>query len=335
MRIHNFLRLAFFLVSFLTGASAHAKEGDEFQLIVENDVWAQTDRYYTNGVKFGVGRQFDALRKTTQELLEWVAPERPLIHMSDMEFGLFAGQNLYTPKDIKISAPQPYDRPWAAWLYLGSVAQLVRDEGRQLDTVEIDLGVVGPAAGGREVQTEWHRLIGSPKPQGWGNQLPTEPAFLVSYLHKRRYGSDSLNIVPHAGVTIGTVATLARAGATLRIGQHMNGFGADTIEPGGVMLQNSHQQNTRQKEPYEWFAFLGVDHRLVAHNIFLDGTVFHHSDSVVRRPHVYDFNMGLSVRIHALRLSLTRVRRSEEFSTVAGGGGGKQFFHSINLGIEL
>ena len=32
--------------------------------------------------------------------------------------------------------------------------------------------------------------------------------------------------------------TLARIGASLRVGQHMTGFGPDTIEPGGSLLQN-------------------------------------------------------------------------------------------------
>jgi lipid A 3-O-deacylase len=77
------------------------------------------------------------------------------------------------------------DRPWAAWLYLGGVAQRARDN--RLDTVEIDLGLVGPSALGREIQSGWHRLIGSPQPCGWHNQIPNEPAFLVSYLTKSKH----------------------------------------------------------------------------------------------------------------------------------------------------
>ena len=174
------------------------------------------------------------------------------------------------------------------------------------------------------------RLIGSPAPQGWGNQQPNEPAFLVSYLQKRRYGSATLDIVPRAGITAGTVMTLARAGAMLRLGQNMSGFGADTIEPGGVILQNTHRKEHRG----EWYAFVDVDHRLVAHNVFLDGSLFHDSAGVTRRAHVYDLKVGLAARLGAARLSLARIRRSEEFHTPYGGGG-PQYFHSINLGIEF
>lgn len=325
----RFSRFAACLCLALSGVPALAADGDEFQLIVENDVWSSTDRYYTNGIKFGVGRKLEALYEPMQELLASIAPKGFQPQRGAAEFGLFLGQNLYTPRNIRVAAAQPLDRPWAAWLYLGGVSQLESADARRLDTVEVDLGVVGPLAGGRWVQTEWHMMIDSPRPQGWANQLPNEPAFLASYLQKRRHGSDSLDIVTHAGATVGTVMTLARAGATLRAGRHMSGFGVDTIEPGGVILQN-----TRKEHRGEWFAFLGVDQRLVAHNIFLDGTVFHDSASVARRAHVYDVNMGLAARFGIARLAVTRVRRSEEFYSVTGGGGA-QFFHSINLGIEL
>jgi hypothetical protein len=326
--MRKFARWALLAALFLAG-SARAAAGDEFQLVVENDKWAGTDRYYTNGIKFGVGRQFDLLREPAEALLRRLAPERELPKVDgDLEFGLFLGQNMYTPRNIRIAAAQPFDRPWAAWLYLGGVAQRV--SGNRLDTVEVDVGVVGPAAGGRWVQTEWHKLIGVPTPQGWDNQLPNEPAFLASYLQKRRYGSDTFDVVPRAGVTVGTVMTAARVGAVVRAGHHLSGFGVDTIEPGGVALQNVR----REGRDDEWYGFVGVDQRLVARNIFLDGTVFRESASVERRPHVYDLTMGAAARIGIFRLSVTRVRRSEEFYTAAGCGG-SQFFHSINLGIEL
>ena len=68
-----------------------------------------------------------------------------------------------------------------------------RTQGNKLDTVEIDVGMVGPAALGEPIQTKWHQLIGSPQPRGWGNQIPNEPAFLVSYLHKQKISTGMSN----------------------------------------------------------------------------------------------------------------------------------------------
>lgn len=308
--------------------------GSELQLFVENDMLARTDRYYTNGIKFGGGAPFDVLRLPATALLDRLTTAGA----GKPHFGLFVGQNLYTPKSIGTSAPQPFDRPWAAWLYLGGVAQ--RAKGERLDTVEIDLGLVGPAALGKEVQAGWHKLIGAPRPMGWQHQLPNEPAFLVSYLGKSkrplgRLAAFDLELIPHGGATLGTVMTLARGGGLLRLGRHMTGFGPDTIEPGGAMLQNMRRDiEAGRAQKFEWYVFAGLDHRLIAHNIFLDGTVFRDSPGVRRRPHVYDVSAGISLRIDAVRLSLTRVRRSEEFHT-AQGGGGRQTFDSVNLGIEF
>ena len=309
-------------------------QGSEFQLFIENDMLARTDRYYTNGIKFGGGMGFDLLQLPAAELLRRVAPRaKGTVHL-----GLFLGQNLYTPKSIKVGTAQPLDRPWAAWLYLGGVAQRARDN--RLDTVELDLGLIGPSALGREVQSNWHRLIGSPQPQGWHHQLPNEPAFLVSWLAKSKHelgraGRYAVEAIPHGGVTVGTVMTLARGGGLVRIGRNMTGFGPDTIEPGGAMLQNMRRElEPGRDQRFEWYAFAGLDHRLVAHNIFLDGNVFRDSPSVSRRPHVYDLSLGVSLRYSALRLSVTRVRRSEEFYTAASRGG-RQTFDSVNLGLEF
>lgn len=316
------------------GAQVRPPEGSEFQLFIENDLLARTDRYYTHGLKFGGGVPFDLLQLPASELLKQLAPKDG----SAIHLGLFLGQNLYTPKSISISAPQPLDRPWAAWLYLGGVAQ--RAKANRLDTVEIDLGLVGPSALGKEVQTGWHRLIGAPQPMGWQHQIPNEPAFMVSYLAKSKHVLGSargvdLELIPHGGGSIGTVMTLARAGATVRLGRAMTGFGPDTIEPGGAMLQNMRRDiEPGRAHELEWYVFAGLDHRLVAHNIFLDGTVFRDSPRVRHRPHVYDLTVGLSLRVDPVRVSLTRVTRSEEFFT-AGNSGDRQTFYSFNLGIEF
>jgi hypothetical protein len=307
----------------------------EFQLYIENDSFgAGTDRYYTNGIKFGGG----ASAEPVIERLFKMPAERVLQHITDnrgnMQFGLFIGQNLYTPKRIAVAAAQPFDRPWAAWLYVGGVAQNV--EGNRLQTVELDLGMVGPAALGKLVQTEWHRLVNADEPLGWGNQLRNEPGVLLAYQEKWRYGPGSgLQVVPHFGVTVGNVMTLVRAGGIVRAGMNMSGFGPDTIEPGGAMLQSTRRFDTPStRTAPEWYLFAGFDARLVAHNIFLDGNSFRNSASVDRRVFVYDLKGGISLRLAPLRLSLTHVHRSAEFSTPLGSGG-TQRFQSFNVSWEF
>ena len=317
--------------------SANAAEppdlrGSEIQVFIENDSFGSSDQYYTNGIKIGGGIPAERVGKffsvPPNALLDAITAQ------ASNHFGLFIGQNLYTPRDITIAAAQPDDRPWAAWLYVGAVAQSATVD--RLHTVEFDLGVVGPPALGEPVQTAWHKLVNAPEPKGWDNQIPTEPAFVVSYLHKRRYGNRTgVQLVPHIGASLGTVMTMARIGGIVRAGQHMSGFGPDGIEPGGAMLKNTRAQNeSGKREAYEWFVFAGVDGRAIAHNIFLDGSLFRDGPSVESKPFVYDLSAGLSVRFDLIRLSVTRIVRSEEFTSTAGGGGTQQFY-SLNVGAEF
>ena len=163
--------------------------------------------------------------------------------------------------------------------------------------------------------------------------LKNEPGILLAYVGKWRYGPDTgVQVVPHFGVTLGNVLTLARAGGVIRMGQNMKGFGPDTIEPGGAMLQRD--LGGTNKSRWDWNLFAGVDARLVARNIFLDGNSFRNGPSVDSRSFVYDLKTGLSMRLAPVHLSITKIRRSEEFTTPLGGGG-QQKFYSVNLSWEF
>ena len=309
----------------------------QIQVFIENDVLAGSDRYYTNGIKLGGGGEIPLvgalLKPIPEAIIDVMGREGPDGETPRNHLGFFIGQNIYTPKDIGITERQPFDRPWAAWLYVGSVVQRIR--GNRLDTVELDIGMVGPAALGKPVQSGWHKLVGAAQPKGWSNQIPNEPAFMAAYLQKRRFGTSTIQIVPHAGITVGTVMTLARVGGIVRIGSRMTGFGPDSIEPGGAMLQTTRKQDSQAMNVCcEWYVFVGGDYRLVGRNIFLDGPMFRGGPNVNRRNAVRDLSAGFAFRYRELNLSLTHIRRSEEFTTPMGGGR-KQAFYSLNAGWQF
>jgi lipid A 3-O-deacylase len=321
-------------------AAGGAVKSPEFQLFIENDSWGNSDSHYTSGLKFGVG----ATTERVSPLLRFIRWANDCTNEREGEgsefcgtphVGLFVGQNMYTPRSITTSTPQPFDRPWAAWLYMGAAAQY--RTATSLSTAEFDLGVVGPAALGKEIQTAWHALpfINAPTPKGWQHQLPNEVGFLLSYLRKNRFGDRAFQFIPHVGFSAGTIATFARAGGMARVGINMTGFGPDSIEPGGASLQNTpHASEEERRRGFEIYGFVGVDVRYVARNVFLDGTLFRDSPSVDRRNVVGDLSHGFSARCGPFRFALTRVRRSEEFTT-AFGPGGTQRYASINIGLEL
>src|SRR5205823_6501596 len=98
--------------------------------------------------------------------------------------GLELGQNIYTPKNIFTPSMVHSDRPYAGWLYAGVTLQrrgVTRRNTPVLDNFGLDLGALGPDSLAQETQTWWHSLGGWILPQGWHNQLKSEPGLILKY----------------------------------------------------------------------------------------------------------------------------------------------------------
>src|SRR5690242_9738527 len=100
---------------------------------------------------------------------------------------------------------------------------------------------------------------------GWDNQAASEPAFMLAFLRKWKLAGNGYgDVISHAGVTAGTVMTLARASGIARLGYGLSGFGVDTIEPGGAILPSTRSRHLNgERGNFEVYGFVGVDQRLV------------------------------------------------------------------------
>src|SRR5690606_37179807 len=115
------------------------------------------------------------------------------------------------------------------------------DEGAsRLDTFEFDLGVVGPAALGKQVQNGFHEIINSPAANGWHNQIQNEPGFILSVERKLRQpiigatpGDDfGIDALPFVNIQAGNVLTQFSGGVVLRFGKGLHrDFGAPRFRP--------------------------------------------------------------------------------------------------------
>ncbi len=306
----------------------------------ENDLFADTDQHYTQGLKFS----FLMEREGTPPWMEKLVPglwsffgdeNLPSLHNA----GWSLGQNMYTPDEITFTHLDPDDRPYAGWLYIGRLLQISADCDataplppgadacqEQLHSFELDLGVVGPASGARWAQTQVHKIIDSPEPLGWGHQIGNEPAALLLYRGKWRFPNRSLTFdaTPSAGFALGNVLTYLSAGGTLRLGRNLSGFPGDLIPA----------VNRRTPAAWEIYGFAGAEGRLMGVNIFLDGNHFQDSASVDKKSFVYDLSYGAAVRYKPLRVTFTRVRRSEEFEPRSGRPLDPQEFGSVILSWE-
>jgi lipid A 3-O-deacylase len=298
---------------------------------VDNDFFniiGKSDRDYTNGLRFGW------LSPALPDLPEGVTSlvtiptffgERP-VTSATRRFGVSFGQNLYTPEDLTTAQPIRNDRPYAAWLYLGFALQSTykradpktgKDEPVRLDTLQLDLGVVGPAAVGEPTQNNFHTLIGNPRSFGWANQLHNEPT--VGLTFERRWRADrgvllenpkfEYDFVPRLGATVGNVVTYASVGGTVRIGKDLRSdFGPARARPA---LPGS---EGFIGESWAWYFFAGLNGEAVARNIFLDGNTDGNSlVHVTHRPFVGEASAGLTLQLRGARISFTQILRTPEF----------------------
>ena len=282
-----------------------------FSFVWENDAIAGTDKNYTNGLRFawlGAQEQPRGMAKfLTRHILRAGADAK-------IRRGFAFGHSIFTPDNIDTAEPLPDQHPYAAWLY-GEYALLI-ERRDMVDRLSIQAGVVGPSAGGEWLQNEVHSLIDSDQALGWDNQIPDEFGAVLSYDRKLRsfasFGGSGLgvDITPSIGASLGNVVTNARLGLMARFGQDLrNDFGPPRIRPA---LAGAGFFNPR--DGASAYLFAGAELRAVAHNIFLDGSLFRDGDpSVTRKPLVADFQVGAVLQFGATQFSLTFVQRSDEF----------------------
>lgn len=298
-------------------------------VVFENDTFAGTDRNYTNGLNLF----YLSGPNGAPAPVKWVARHGMRADENDTVFaGIGVGHNIYTPADTQATQALPDQHPYAGWLHLSFLGAV--DSGRTLDTLVLDLGVVGPAAGGKWVQNNFHDLVGADEAKGWDNQIRNEPAFVLTYDRKwraiaewRRSGF-GVDLIPNAGFSLGNVLTQASAGLTLRLGQDLaNDYGPPRVRPA---LAGAGFFTPRDK--FSWYLFAGANGRAVAYNIVLDGNAFREGGpSVDRRTFVAEAQAGLVLQAGRWQTAFTVVGRTDEFH----GQGKQELFGAIAISMKL
>jgi lipid A 3-O-deacylase len=299
------LLLSASLVLFFGHWTCVANDGWERRILSlgwENDAIDGTDKHYTQGARI----DYLSADNTLPAWLQSFSGALPAFgyEVNAQKYGLGCGQEIYTPEDLDTPNPIPDDRPYAGWLYGRALLQrrgkaplglLVRE------TLNFDLGVVGPESLAEQTQKEWH----SRSPRGWEHQLRTEVAFMLNYRREylaafrtadNRWGFD---VIPHLGGAGGTLQTFLNAGTTIRVGYHMpNEFASGTTAT-----------------TWGAYGFAGVDGRAVARNLFLDGNTFAHSQHVHKEPLAGEFVAGLTLAYKSFEATLSHTLRSREFKS--------------------
>jgi lipid A 3-O-deacylase len=284
-----------------------------------------SDNYYTSGERVAYTSPTGRVPGPLASL------GRMLLGDGQQRVAFEISQNIYTPLLDKLSNPPLNDRPYAAVL-LGTVS-LIQDTETTRTALALGLGMIGPAALGRNVQNGFHDLIGQAGAQGWGTQIPNQPVIQLTADRTWRIplggvGGLEADALPSVTAGAGSFRIYAQAGGTVRFGQGLNSdFGAPRIRP-GLTGTDAYVQT----QPFVWYVFAGVDGQAVAWDETLDGLPFATSRHVTREPLVGEFQAGITMIAFGMRLTAMQVLQSNEFR---GQRNGLFQFSSASISVKF
>lgn len=284
-----------------------------------------TDRYYVNGFHLG-----------------WTSPEGDVPSAlagfghavwgdGTQRISISLTQKIYTPGDTSAINPPLNDEPYAG--YLAATLGLIQDTARTRSVLALSAGVVGRDAGAEIVQNDFHSIIGQGGTHGWAHQLPSEPAFDVLASRTWRVpvasiGGLAVDALPQLSGMAGTTEIYAEPAVTFRIGEGLDSdFGAPLLRPGP-----SGSNAYKPTRPFVWYLFAGVAGKLVGHDEFLEGADFQSSRSVDPYRAVGQFDAGIAIIWHGVRISYTQVFQTRRFH---GEVGGIHEYGSLNLSARF
>lgn len=224
-----------------------------------------------------------------------------------ISFGWRIGQQLYTASDTRLPPEQvgPPNHPYAAWLYGGFFKETRRDDGTHL-RYGLDVGCLGPCAGGEWTQKNLHRLLDQPQPQGWDKQVRNEwGAIVYGEMAPVRWRPVSwMDATPIIHGRFGNIHTDVGSGITVRAGR--------------LLLLDDRSG---------LHGFLRLDARAVVYNATLQGGYFSTGDPHTVKPKraVGEAELGLAWHAGPWLLSGSVVRRSTEIAALSNAQGAQNF----------
>ncbi|MCB1746756.1 MAG: lipid A deacylase LpxR family protein [Gammaproteobacteria bacterium] len=320
----------------LLAAGADALGGDNYLgLVSDNDLYVDgRDRHYTAGTQLA----WAMARGAAPRWLSWPGALSPLDGgAAAREVSLAIGQVIATPEDLAAANPDPTDRPYAGWLY-GDLA-VINHAGMNEDEIGLSVGTLGPASLAAKAHRLLHDLTPSVKPRGWHAQVDDEPTLQLRYRFSRfiPVKPDDVwkgDLVPRAQLSLGNVYTGLDLGLAWRFGSYVPRRDLPArIGPG---LASATPRFEARRGRTDWMFRADVVGHLVAHNVFLDGSLFDDdSPGVDSRSFAWQASAGVQFTCGTLPLpfafGFTYVWRESEFH----GQRGMNRYGSVNLALRF
>lgn len=234
-------------------AQSHSSEAG---LRTDNDAYLfeGSDRYYTDGI-FLFYRQ--ALKTVNNTKLQ------------NKVLGFELGQKIYNPLTANISSAGFIDRPFAGYLYAGSSLNLLYKDESNLK-LDVQVGVIGPAAGGEGTQKFVHNAFDFYPVNGWKYQIKN--AFQVNFSAEynrllARTGAFDVSVSAYGN--LGTGFTGAGVGPLFRLGKLGQLFNSVSTQSTAIIKENAPQASKG-----EFFLHYKPQLNYVAYDATIQGGLF-------------------------------------------------------------
>jgi len=215
------------LVLVLSVGGLPASAQSTIRLELSNDIILSSDNQFTNGtsivVSSPVAESLDETAGTPafgRSLVAWAIPEKT--GLKYRESWVF-GQNMQTPADIDRSEVILNDVPYVGFLGWGNSFYGFNDD--TFFGAQWLVGWIGEEALAEQTQKLVHTVITGDDPNGWDNQLDSEPVLNGYVSVKRRFFRNTwFDAAVTGDLAVGNFFTFAQPGLEFRFGDRPGGF---------------------------------------------------------------------------------------------------------------
>ncbi|WP_341902229.1 lipid A deacylase LpxR family protein [Fluviicola taffensis] len=216
----SFMRLLLMCLFLLIGSNFLAQDSlllkESYTIRYENDLFAGTDQYYSQGIFL----QYDHLDIN----LKWL--NKFFFNVPDVQRSLQTGvaQKVYTPSTITTDSLLMGDRPYAAtYGYTAKFSSRSKSKNYTLSW-SLHTGWIGKPAFGKETQTAIHRWTNNNKPLGWQYQLNTGLSINLGFGFTKTWFTKTnwLRAEASSFTTIGSLTNETRLSGMLKVGYITN-----------------------------------------------------------------------------------------------------------------
>jgi hypothetical protein len=288
------------------------KKENYFRFNYDNDYFASTDRNYTQGYSFELVAPY--LNRNPVNYF-FYKPENV-----EVRYGLAIEHIGYTPNKYELPEIQIGDRPFAAAIMLKSFMTATNQDKKSRFTSSFNLGVIGSAAFGGEMQEAIHKATGNKIPLGWQNQIKNDVVinYEVGYEKQLIRFQNLFSVQANMNAKVGTLFTNGSVGLNSTFGFINNPF-----------------TTTKERNGFKLYGYAQPILNVVGYDATLQGGLFNkQSPYTISLNNIErftgQFNYGIVLKTKTLYFEYSRSVISKEFTT-----GNAYKWGGIKIGFTL